>query len=91
MNLSANSLSHADELAAHDSAPVVVVLPSDVHGNIKITTPAGRAVAVCPATYQKERDCATCGLCQRQSRKVIIGFPAHGASKRLADAIARGI
>ena len=91
INLSANNLVHADELAAHDAGPVVVVLPGDVHGNVKLSTPAGRAVAVCPATYQKERDCATCGLCQKQNRKVIIGFPAHGASKRRADAIARGI
>lgn len=91
VNLSANSLAHADELAAHDAAPVVVVLPSDVHGNVQLSTPAGRVVAVCPATYQETRNCANCGLCQKQRRKAIVGFPAHGASKRRADAIARGI
>jgi len=39
INLSANNLSHADELAAHEIAPVVVVLPANVQGNAKVHTP----------------------------------------------------
>ncbi|WP_316172958.1 hypothetical protein [Bradyrhizobium sp. SZCCHNRI2049] len=53
-----------------------------------LATPAGRKVAVCPATYRDEVSCSTCQLCQRVDRKVIVGFPAHGASKKKADAIA---
>jgi hypothetical protein len=53
-----------------------------------VATPEGRKVAVCPATYQDNVSCATCQLCQRAKRKVIVGFPAHGASKRKASAIA---
>lgn len=88
INLSADNLSEADELAETGVGPVVVVLPAEVHGNVPIATPAGRKVAVCPATYREEVSCATCQLCQRQERKVIVGFPAHGASKRKASAIA---
>jgi hypothetical protein len=55
-----------------------------------LATPEGRKVAVCPATYRDDTSCKTCGLCQKQSRKVIVGFPAHGASKRKASAVARG-
>jgi hypothetical protein len=85
VNLSANTLAHADELAETECGPVVVVLPSDQISNT--LTPAGRKVVICPATVRDDVTCATCGLCQRQ-RSAIVGFPAHGASKRKASAIA---
>lgn len=88
VNLSADNLREADELTDANAGPVVVVLPAEVSGNVKIETPAGRRVTVCPATYRDEVSCNTCGLCQRQDRKAIVGFPAHGASKRKASAIA---
>jgi hypothetical protein len=88
VNLSADNLREADELAELGVGPVVVVLPESVQGDADITTPAGRRVAVCPATYRDNVSCATCQLCQRQERKVIVGFPAHGASKRKASAVA---
>lgn len=87
INLSANNLKHADALADTQAGPVVVVLPVSVQGNQKLATPAGRKVVVCPATYRDDVSCASCGLCQRQ-RSAIVGFPAHGVSKRAADAIA---
>jgi len=90
INLSADNLSEADELSALNIGPVVVVLPESVHGNVTITTPAGRRVSVCPATYRDEVTCASCQLCQRVSRKTIVGFPAHGASRRKASNIAKG-
>ena len=86
INLSGNHLAHADELADLNIAPVVTVLPSDATRNVQ--TPAGRTVVICPATQRDDVSCATCGLCQRQ-RKTIVGFPAHGASKRKADAISK--
>lgn len=88
INLSANNLAHADQLSEANIGPVAVVLSSDVHGNVKLETPAGRKVAVCPATYRDDVTCASCGLCQRQNRKVIVGFPAHGACKKKASAVA---
>jgi len=86
VNLSANNLAHADELAASNVGPVVVVLPADA--TRATITPQGRRVAICPATISDNVTCKTCGLCAIANRKAIIGFPAHGASKRKASAIA---
>jgi hypothetical protein len=82
VNLSANDLQDADMLADHAAGPVVVVLPSTQTQNT--TTPAGRAVVICPATQRDDVSCATCQLCQRQ-RAAIVGFPAHGTKKRVID------
>jgi len=86
VNLSANSLAHADKLAETKAGPVVCVLPESQKTNC--ATPAGRKVVVCPATYREGVSCASCQLCQRAERSVIIGFPAHGTSKRKASAVA---
>lgn len=86
INLSANTLAHADTLSDLNIGPVVAVMPAEATENAR--TPAGRKVVVCPATQRDDVSCATCGLCQRQ-RECIVGFPAHGASIRKADAIAR--
>lgn len=90
INLSADNLHHADELAALGIAPVVVVLPHDVDGAATHTlkTPEGRTVSVCPATYREDTTCQTCELCQHQDRACIVGFPAHGSSRRKASRIA---
>ena len=87
INLSANNLDHADKLTDLDVGPVATVLPHDFDER-KTTTPKGRLVAQCPATYRDDVTCKTCGLCQKQSRRVIVGFPAHGNSKRKASAVA---
>jgi len=86
VNLSANNLAHADDLAALDIGPVAVVLPAGFDGR-RTTTPAGRKVAQCPATY-RDTTCADCGLCAKRDRRVIVGFPAHGINKRKASAVA---
>ena len=87
INLSANNLDHADKLTDLGIGPVATVLPHDFDER-KTTTPKGRLVAQCPATYRDDVTCKTCGLCQKQSRKVIVGFPAHGNSKKKASAVA---
>jgi len=87
VNLSANDLQHADRLAALEIGPVVVVLDSAQRQNL--ATPAGRTVVVCPATIRDDVTCESCQMCQRQ-RSAIIGFPAHGASKRKASNVAAG-
>jgi hypothetical protein len=88
VNVSADNLGEADMLAKQAIAPVVVVLPSTVSGNVKVETPAGRRVVVCPATYRDDVTCETCKLCAVRDRPVIVGFPAHGASHKRASAIA---
>lgn len=89
VNLSADNLSEADSLAAMGIGPVVVVLPAEQTRAVK--TPQGRHVAICPATISDNVTCASCGLCAEIGRKAIIGFPAHGTSKRKASAIAKGV
>ena len=89
VNLSADNLSEADSLAEMGIGPVVVVLPADQTRATK--TPQGRHVAICPATISDSVTCASCGLCAEIGRKAIIGFPAHGTSKRKASAIAEGV
>lgn len=49
-------------------------------------TPAGRRIAICPATYS-DATCKSCGICARV-RDAVIGFPAHGAWRKVEKAIA---
>jgi hypothetical protein len=49
-------------------------------------TPAGRRIAVCPATYSSAT-CKTCGACAKL-RGGVIGFPAHGAWRQVEAAMA---
>lgn len=49
-------------------------------------TPAGRRIAVCPATYS-DATCKSCGACARV-RDAVIGFPAHGAWRKVEAATA---
>ena len=86
VNLSANNLAHADDLAGLDIAPVAVVLPSHQKTNTK--TPHGRDVVVCPATIRDDVTCESCKLCSVAGKRRIIGFPAHGSGKAKADLIA---
>lgn len=86
VNLSGNSLSHADRLADLQAGPVVSVVPENTPD--VFYTPQGRKGIVCPAQQRDDITCADCQMCSRANRSVIIGFRAHGASKRKAEAIA---
>jgi hypothetical protein len=89
--LSANDLRHADLWAGLGIGPVVTVLPADTaRPGLKLTTPQGRRVTVCPATYRDDITCKSCGLCAIATRETIVGFPAHGVKAKRADQIARG-
>lgn len=79
VNMSANDLHHADQLADTGAGPVVTVLPIDAPP--KQLTPKGRTVVTCPATYRDNVSCATCKLCAVSDRSTIVGFPAHGNAK----------
>jgi len=81
INLSAESLEHADQLADMDIGPVCTILPE---GSAPVSyTPKGRKVIVCPAQQRDDVSCYTCRLCQRQDRP-IIGFIVHGSGKKKA-------
>ena len=88
VNLSANTLAHADELAALAIGPVAVVLDATEGERADAVTPAGRKVVTCPATYRDNVTCASCKLCAVADRKVIVGFPAHGFRAKKARAVA---
>ena len=85
INLSANNPAHADELLKH-GLPVVTVLPTDA--GKKETTPNGKRIVTCPATTSDKVTCSSCALCSVKNRDFIIGFPAHGTSKKKANLIA---
>ena len=90
VNLSADTLAEADELAALNVGPVVVVLDARDGTRADTVTPAGRRVVTCPATYRADVTCASCLLCARAKRTTIVGFPAHGTYRKAAAAVARG-
>ena len=97
VNLSGNNPEHAQRLLELDIAPVVTVLPTD-HEEKRFAIPGGHPAVVCPATYKDNVTCSTCKLCavskvstQNGVRpRVVIGFPAHGSSKRKASLVASG-
>ena len=88
VNVSANNLEHADKLCDLNIAPVTTVLPIEQTTNT--VTPKGRKVVVCPATYKDDVSCASCMLCEKWDRNVVVGFPAHGTSKKKAAMVAAG-
>ena len=79
INLSADTVEQADQLADLNIGPVVVVMLEDC--NRIETTPKGRTIVQCPATYNDTVNCKRCGICAHRDRKSIIGFPAHGTKK----------
>jgi hypothetical protein len=79
INLSANNLEHADQLADARCAPVTTLLPAEQTANS--VTRKGRKVVICLAISRAGVTCLSCQLCIRASRNVIIGFPAHGGGK----------
>ncbi len=87
INLSADSLEQADDFAARAIAPVVVVVAHDAP--LRLRTPAGRRVVICPAETEAKLTCAECELCANSHRKSIIGFRAHGQYKALVTEIVR--
>lgn len=85
VNLSANSLAHADDLMALGIGPVVSIVPRDYPAKGK--TPAGHRVVVCPAQQREGITCATCAACAKADRTAIIAFRAHGTGARKAEDI----
>ena len=88
INVSRETYSEADEAIKYGIAPVAVLQEIDAP---KVSyTPAGNKVVTCPATYRDNVTCQSCELCYNINRRVIVGFPAHGVSKRKVINIIRG-
>jgi len=85
INLSSETLAEVDAYMDLGIGPVVTALPIDQVKALK--TPNGRHVAICPATISESVQCKDCGLCQSKDRKAVIGFRAHGASKKKVERI----
>ncbi len=93
INLSADNVAEADELAALNIGPVVVTLAHNE--SAPDMTPAGRPIVICPAVLcevdgREPMTCARCQLCENRQRKCIVAFPTHGAAKNVAAAAAKG-
>lgn len=86
INLSANNPAHADERADLACGPVVTIVPTGTPQTSY--TPAGRKIIICPAQNRDGITCASCQLCARATRSVIIGFLPHGNGARKVNAIA---
>lgn len=71
-----------DALASFKAGfPTTVVLNPQNYQGIKTFKHDDATVAICPAQLNDNVTCATCALCQKSERQVIVGFLAHGASK----------
>ena len=85
VNLSANSVAHADALAKL-GLPVAAVVPNDSPD--RFTTPDGNRVVICPAQRVDGLSCDKCRLCAKGNRGFIVGFKPHGAASRAVNQIA---
>lgn len=86
VNLSADNMRHADELADTKAGPVVVIM--QIGSARTVHTPAGRKVVMCPAQRSDTVTCETCLLCAKGNRSVIVGFEAHAVNKKTISEIA---
>lgn len=84
VNLSANSVSHADKLVK-TGLPVAAVVPSNSPD--RFVTPAGNKVVICPAQRVEGISCDKCRLCSKADRGFIVGFRPHGTGARKAEQI----
>jgi hypothetical protein len=80
VNLSADSLSHADELYDLGVGPVAAIVPPGTRTGDR--TPRGRRIVICPEQTKAELSCSECGLCAIAQRRGIVGFLPHGPAKR---------
>ena len=87
INLSANNVKQAVEYVALNIAPVVTLLPMDAPN---VQTVQGVKMVACPAEKSDKVTCASCGLCADAKRDYVIGFRAHGVSKKAVEIIAKG-
>jgi hypothetical protein len=85
VNLTAHGLADLDRVAERVTfgtervVPLVVVVPDDSPG--WQVSPGGVKVVTCPNELDPKVTCESCQLCSRPTRKVAVGFLAHGQWK----------
>jgi len=84
INQSCDTIGQAVKAFAN-GLPTVVTLPMSAPN---VQTVGGLDIVACPAETKKKVNCASCLMCQKQKRKYIIGFRAHGTKKKQVDLIA---
>jgi len=84
INLSANSIAHADSLVGH-GLPIAAVVPQSSPD--RFVSPAGNRIVICPAQRIDSMTCDKCRLCAKGDRSIIIGFRPHGTGARKVEAI----
>ena len=93
INYSTENKREALAVIKSKTAPVVLVMPENhwmKRGHITLSNGKDFSLKVvrCPAEYNDKIGCNNCGngspLCARLKRNFIVGFTAHGPSKRLA-------
>lgn len=90
INASANNPGEAVKLFKR-GLPTVSLISAENHGaEWRKFTRGGVNFIQCPAEYRDDTSCATCALCQKASRSVVVGFTVHGTRAKSADVIARG-
>ncbi len=88
VNISCNSLAHADEVIDSGlKAPVTVTLIESFKNKKVSFTPNGHKVILCPAIWKKGMTCLKCQACMNTNRKAVIGFPAHGAGRKHCEQV----
>jgi hypothetical protein len=77
VNVSCDGVEALDRVRAKWSdLPTVVVLPEDAP--VRLRSPAGYEVRMCPAEVHEKVNCLRCGICARPDRTFAVGFRAHG-------------
>ena len=84
VNISCEQEIKADLRIREGHYAIITVPSTETRKSWKTTD--GNKVLVCPAQTSANVTCATCGLCQKRDREMIIAFRAHGTQKRKADA-----
>jgi hypothetical protein len=93
VSASLHGIDAAADFKRRTDLPVVTVLPAShsKRGVAPKTAADGTPLVVCPAAIEGSKvTCGTCGgskgpLCARFDREYIVGFPAHGISKKKAE------
>lgn len=82
VNLSCDSIGMVDTYREMGLEIPLTVVVGEHERRRNFKTPGGAFIVVCPAQTTDDVSCATCRLCSATTRKTVIGFKAHGSSKR---------
>jgi hypothetical protein len=83
VNLSANGLAHADELAELRIGPVVATVPRGTPP--KGRTPDGHRYVQCLQQTGRVQSCRDCMVCAQVHRTFVVTFEAHGQQARRVE------